>query len=997
RGDKKLNPYLIMSYNGIGLSSVRGTATSGHVQHNAGHVRNSSRFHQAWRNANAGGGGGGGGRGGGYNNEPPPHNKLLTDEALRDGASSLAAHERKRQLEVRLLELRDRLEEDGRMRDGEIDEEVEWERRRTLDGWAREELEEEERRGRPLERQMQGRNIAPDGCDLEVEERGDVKLITESGEAKSDDVADGGGKVTDEKNTESAEEGTRTSKMVEMIDRGSDGGKTPLRTNGEGGVVTMDATTGAIPAETTIDDATIVEVDGPEAGGRGGNNAQAIKRLQDQRNDRLRDAFGISHENHREGAAFDREFQLARKMEKQKEKEMLERAKRKEERAQIRIKRREEKMKRREEGRDGGDDAGKRKRKTKASYDRESRRGRSTSTSSSSASSSSYSSSSYSSSSWSSRRSFSTSSNSSSPSYSSSSYSDYGRRRRGVKSSRRGRSRSSSRSRSDSGDKKSRARKNVDARRRRHSRSSSRSRRSTSNSRSTSPSHLGAVKGKKNVHGSSSAPPRSPSGSDGSDESRHRDTTTKAGARGGGGASTSSPPSPERTSNAAPVENGGDSCRMIPEEPSPSIPPAQSDGGCSISKKNPERGDKNHSLNGNRGIAHTTQEEGVIISGGRGGKSRWGDRLVSREEQSHRSPSPSRESKGKGKKLDRSSSPSDWSRGSSPDSSPDKKRKASQSRGVDHGRKEKSHRSPTPSRESKGKGKKLDRSLSPFDRSRGSSPDSSPDKKRKAYQSRGVDHGRKEKSHRSPSSSHESKGKGKKLDRSLSPFDRSRGSSPDSSRDKKRKAYQSRGVDHGRKEKSHRSPSSSRESKGKGKKLDRSLSPSDGSRGSSPESARDGKRKASQPRGVDRGRKENSHHSPSYARKSKGKEKKLDRSLSPSDGSRGSSPESARDGKRKTSQSRGVDRGRKEKYHRRSRSFSCTPCRSSSRSSYSSSSGCSSGSRSSFSSRERVQDNKKKQAQRKETEESSTQSRSPSESDNSSGRHHRKKRGRRKY
>ncbi len=116
-----------MSYNGIGLSSVRGTATSGHVQQNAGHVRNSSRFHRAWRNANAGGGVGGrgggrdgGGRGGNYNNNAPPRSKLLTDDALREGASSLALHEKKRQLEVRLLELRDRLEEGGGMKDWEV-------------------------------------------------------------------------------------------------------------------------------------------------------------------------------------------------------------------------------------------------------------------------------------------------------------------------------------------------------------------------------------------------------------------------------------------------------------------------------------------------------------------------------------------------------------------------------------------------------------------------------------------------------------------------------------------------------------------------------------------------------------------------------------------------------------------------------------------------------------------------------------------------------------
>jgi hypothetical protein len=56
--------------------------------------------------------------------------------------------------------------------------------------------------------------------------------------------------------------------------------------------------------------------------------------------------------------------------------------------------------------------------------------------------------------------------------------------------------------------------------------------------------------------------------------------------------------------------------------------------------------------------------------------------------------------------LNCSSSPSNGSRGSSPDSSCDRKRKASQSRGVDCGRKKKSNCSLSPSRELKEKGKK---------------------------------------------------------------------------------------------------------------------------------------------------------------------------------------------------------------------------------------------------------------------------------------------------
>ena len=68
-------------YNGIGLQSVRGTATSGHVQYNAGHVSNSSRRNRTFSNANDGRGNNNFGNRGGRE-----QNKLLTNEALKEGA-----------------------------------------------------------------------------------------------------------------------------------------------------------------------------------------------------------------------------------------------------------------------------------------------------------------------------------------------------------------------------------------------------------------------------------------------------------------------------------------------------------------------------------------------------------------------------------------------------------------------------------------------------------------------------------------------------------------------------------------------------------------------------------------------------------------------------------------------------------------------------------------------------------------------------------------------
>ena len=393
-----------MSYNGIGLATVRGTATSGHVQYNAGHVRNSSRFHRTWRNAN--GGAGGAGRGGDGRNEAAKRNKLLTDEALREGANSIALHEKKRQLEARLLELREQLEDGGTMKDTEIDEEVEWERKRTLDQWLKEEKEVEERKERLLLLEQQHElKSADDGndCGTIGGARENVKLITATGNAKSDDVA----------HPPRQRRWDNPERRRENFDH--EGGK-------------LDS-------------------------GISQTNSQARQMELERRNDRLRDAFGINNEKHQEGEAFDRELQQTKKMEKQKKRELVEKAKRKEDRAAIREKRREDKVKRKEEKRNGGEvDNGGKKTKTKNNAIRNGKHSKRASSPSSSSSSDSYSSSSSSSGS---SRSYSSSSRSD-RSYSSSSYSDESRRGqwgRAVKRSshRRGRrthSSSSSSSRS---------------------------------------------------------------------------------------------------------------------------------------------------------------------------------------------------------------------------------------------------------------------------------------------------------------------------------------------------------------------------------------------------------------------------------------------------------------------------------------------------------------------------------------------------------------------
>ena len=434
-----------MSYNGIGLATVRGTATSGHVQYNAGHVRNSSRRHRTFMNANDGrdtrgrggfGRGGGGGRG---------KVKLLTNEALKEGASSLALHEKKRRLEVRLLELRDHLEERGRLKEDDIDREVEAERKRTVDRWEREEKEAVERRERML-------GIQRGGDENEVGEEGGMKLITETGEQKEGGETEVGDDKEPPPKTD-ADHGTNNTDNIQQQhpprERRWENPHPPQGGQGrQWADYNSNPNNGDWNSNRRVVDARHYNR-GNNKGGSGGQNAQTRQHFQDQRNARLRDAFGSRDNDKRtEGEAFDRELQQSKRDEKKKRGEAAEKENRKAERAKIRETRRDTKLKRREErkkGRDG--DGGKKKKGSK-------RRGRSSSSSSSSSS-----------------RSYSSSSGSSSGSYfSSSSYSsdsrgrgrsrrDRGRRRRGGRSYSSRSSSFSSRSRSVSRDKKARSTK----------------------------------------------------------------------------------------------------------------------------------------------------------------------------------------------------------------------------------------------------------------------------------------------------------------------------------------------------------------------------------------------------------------------------------------------------------------------------------------------------------------------------------------------------------
>ena len=96
-----------MSYNGIGLSTVRGSATNGFVQRNLGWVRqsDSERRRAAAADGRAGGGGG----------------RDLVAAPMRQSNADIVAHDVKRRIELRTAELRIKLEDEGTWGADEID------------------------------------------------------------------------------------------------------------------------------------------------------------------------------------------------------------------------------------------------------------------------------------------------------------------------------------------------------------------------------------------------------------------------------------------------------------------------------------------------------------------------------------------------------------------------------------------------------------------------------------------------------------------------------------------------------------------------------------------------------------------------------------------------------------------------------------------------------------------------------------------------------------
>lgn len=96
-------------YNGIGLQSVRGSGTNGYVTKNLSHVphRRSARDDKPWAASRA------------------------TPLAPRAPSAEILEHERRRQVEVQLAELRDELEATGALREDEIERRLD-ERRERL-------------------------------------------------------------------------------------------------------------------------------------------------------------------------------------------------------------------------------------------------------------------------------------------------------------------------------------------------------------------------------------------------------------------------------------------------------------------------------------------------------------------------------------------------------------------------------------------------------------------------------------------------------------------------------------------------------------------------------------------------------------------------------------------------------------------------------------------------------------------------------------------------
>ncbi|GMH79546.1 hypothetical protein TL16_g08180 [Triparma laevis f. inornata] len=117
-----------MSYNGIGLSSVRGSATSGHVQGNRSYVRPSNFRRETNKNAT----GQFDSSSSSTSNQFKKLNNLVSSGTLKSKDDGILRHARLREIESRLVDMRDDLEE-RRVKDSEIEERIDNERRRLME------------------------------------------------------------------------------------------------------------------------------------------------------------------------------------------------------------------------------------------------------------------------------------------------------------------------------------------------------------------------------------------------------------------------------------------------------------------------------------------------------------------------------------------------------------------------------------------------------------------------------------------------------------------------------------------------------------------------------------------------------------------------------------------------------------------------------------------------------------------------------------------------
>ena len=123
-----------MSYNGIGLSSVRGTATSGHVQANRGHVKASRWRQQTARNTQQ---------------QQGPRYNPVSASAREKGNQEIQEHQARRDMENKLLILREDLEHHGGFSEQEIEGRVQAEHERQIQKRKRQQEEQAQRQSRP--------------------------------------------------------------------------------------------------------------------------------------------------------------------------------------------------------------------------------------------------------------------------------------------------------------------------------------------------------------------------------------------------------------------------------------------------------------------------------------------------------------------------------------------------------------------------------------------------------------------------------------------------------------------------------------------------------------------------------------------------------------------------------------------------------------------------------------------------------------------------------